>query len=269
MIDLAISPCPNDTFIFYNMHSEHPEIELVFADVEELNRRALEEQRHALTKMSFYAILKASEYTLLSCGGALGSGCGPILLSGKTRRRLEDLTEILTPGLNTTANLLLDLYLSENHPRPSAVKRVPVRYDLILPMLSQGAEAGIIIHEERFTYPAYGLEAMQDLGDWWEKTTGLPIPLGGICAKKSLGPEFAASAERMIRKSLALAWENPAATKDFVKCYSQSLEDHVIQAHIDLYVNKYSMDLSEKGRRAVEELRSRADAAGLLQPAGK
>jgi len=264
MIDLAVSPCPNDTFIFYNMHREHPEIELVFADVEELNRRALMEQRHALTKMSFYAILKASEYSLLSCGGALGSGCGPILISGSTQKRLEDLTEILTPGPNTTASLLLDLYLSEKHPNPARVKRTPVRYDRILPLLAAGADAGIIIHEERFTYPSSGLKALEDLGDWWEKTTGLPIPLGGICSKKSLGPEFKTRSENMIRKSLEEAWRNPAATKDFVKCYSQSLEDHVIEQHIALYVNQYSMDLGREGFAAVEELRNRAVRAGLI-----
>lgn len=268
MIDLAISPCPNDTFIFYNMHRSHPEIELVFADVEELNQRALTLARHALTKMSFYAILKASSYTLLSCGGALGKGCGPILLSGKGNKPLEEITEILIPGPNTTACLLLDLFLSERHPNPSAVKRKPVRYDRILPLLAAEAEAGVIIHEERFTYPSFGLTALQDLGDWWERTTSLPIPLGGICARKDLGGDFAASAETMIRDSLKTAWANPAGTKEFVKQYSQSLEDHVILQHIDLYVNSFSMDLGESGREAVDELRRRAASAGLLAVQG-
>lgn len=264
MIDLAISPCPNDTFIFYNMHRMHPEIELVFADVEELNQRALLGARHALTKMSFYAVLKAEQYTLLSCGGAMGQGCGPILLSGKSDRRIEDLTEILIPGPNTTACLLLDLFLSGRHPDPASVKRTAVRYDRILPMLAEGAEAGVIIHEERFTFASFGLRAMQDLGDWWEKETGLPIPLGGICARKDLGPAFAADSEKMIRESLAAAWNNPEGTRDFVKRYSQSLEDSVIQQHIDLYVNRYSMDPGNEGSRAVAELRHRAAAAGLI-----
>lgn len=261
MIDLAISPCPNDTFIFYNMHRMHPEIELVFADVEELNRRALTDARHALTKMSFYAVLKAERYELLSCGGALGQGLGPILLSNLP---LKDITEILIPGPNTTASLLLDLFLSEQHPAPASVKRLPVRYDKILPMLRAGAEAGVIIHEERFTYAATGLKALQDLGDWWEKETGLPIPLGGICARKDLGSGFAKDAEQMIRESLLQAWKDPGSTQDFVKCYSQSLEDSVIQQHIELYVNDFSLDLGEKGRQAVSELKRRAAAAGLV-----
>lgn len=262
MIDLAISPCPNDTFIFYNMHRHHPEIELVFADVEELNQRALGEARHVLTKMSFYAILKASRYTLLSCGGALGWGSGPILLSGRDNRPLEDMKEILVPGPNTTACLLLDLYLSQRFPGRK-FKRTPVRYDRILPMLRDGAEAGVIIHEERFTYPAFGLSPVQDLGAWWESETGLPIPLGGICARKDAGAEFAARAETWIRESLSEARANPAAVRPFVKQYSQSLEDPVIDQHIALYVNDFSFDMGETGRRAVDELEKRARAAGL------
>lgn len=262
-MDLAISPCPNDTFIFCHLMRSMPDLQLVFADVEELNQRALVEKKHALSKLSFYAILRAKGYTLLDSGGAMGQGCGPILLYGKkSNGKISDLKRILTPGRSTTAALLLDLFLAENHPDPQSVERVPVRYDRILPSLGE-EEAGLIIHEERFTYPSYGAVKAQDLGEWWEQTTGLPIPLGGIVIRNDL-LDRKSEIESKIRESLQAAWKDPASVKDFVKCYSQSLEDTVIQSHIDLYVNRYTESLGEDGMRALEVLRQKAEKAGLL-----
>ncbi len=262
-MDLAISPCPNDTFIFYHMKQAMPELNLVFADVEELNHRALTEKRHEISKLSFYAILRAKGYRLLDCGGAMGQGCGPLILfGGRAPGSIAQLKRILIPGKFTTARLLLELFLAENHPNPASVERVPIRYDRILPALAE-EEAGVIIHEERFTYPSYGYSCAQDLGEWWESSTGLPIPLGGIvlredCAQR--GEEI----ETRIRDSLRKAWADPASVRDFVKCYSQSLEDSVIQSHIDLYVNRYSESLGETGHKALAVLREKAAAAGLL-----
>jgi len=270
-MDLAISPCPNDTFIFYHMKKSNSQLQLEFADVEELNRRALNEKRHMISKLSFFAILKAEGYQLLDCGGAMGQGCGPLLLFAKGYDGgIENLKRILIPGRMTTAALLLELYLNENHPNPRSVERVPVRYDQILPSLAPrdqaapSSEAGLIIHEDRFVYPKYGLRAAVDLGAWWEQTTNLPIPLGGIVVRRDAGAEFARQIEQEIRDSLKKAWGDPESTRDFVKQYSQSLEDSVIQSHIDLYVNKYTESFGDDGRTALTVLKEKATNAGLL-----
>lgn len=282
--DLAISPCPNDTYIFYHLIHDadlfagwpgaEGGLAVALEDVEELNRRALEEGRHAVTKLSYYALSALEDrYQLLEPGGALGEGCGPLLISGRdpgagsTHSVAEVLAgrpRILVPGRWTTAFLLLQLYLRAAGLAPDAVEFVPTRYDRIMPALASGAEQfGIIIHEDRFTFRARGLFAVQDLGAWWEETTGLPIPLGGIAVRRDLGADFARRAAETVRESLLRARRDVAPAWPYIKEHAQALEDEVIRQHIELYVNDYSLDPGERGRQAIRTLFERARAAGL------
>ena len=266
---MAISPCPNDTFIFHHLIENgfgDRKLECHFEDVEELNRRALEEGRHAITKMSYHALLKLEgRYRLLSSGGALGRGCGPLLISGRPcgpealRGEIEAAGRVLTPGPLTTASLLLRLFLKSIGVDLSRIRFESARYDLILDKLLSGEERfGVIIHEERFTYQKRGLHGIRDLGDWWEGSTGLPIPLGCIAVRSDVPAELDEDLNAAIRNSLLAARENPERSRPFVKRHAQALEDDVIDAHIGLYVNDFSLDLGDEGRRAVAELRRRA-----------
>ncbi len=277
-LDLAISPCPNDTFIFHKFSNpgftDHT-IRLVLEDVEELNRRAIEEQRHEISKLSYFAIaLLQSEYRLLDAGGALGRGCGPILITGPDHkeRALEQLTakaqkdriRILIPGRYTTANLLLHLFLNESGIDLDRVNFIPERYDRILSKLRSGEESyGVIIHEERFTYQGMGLFPVRDMGDWWESHTGLPIPLGGIAIRKDIPSEVADHIEQKIKASLAEVRRDITPAWDFIKKNAQALEDEVIRSHIDLYVNDYSLDPGEEGKKAIRKLFELAQKASI------
>jgi len=274
MIDVAISPCPNDTFIFAHLGRRGEEllgreIVLDFADVEELNRRAIEERRHRVSKMSYFAFARAREdYTLLPAGGALGRGCGPLLISGRDpgdgAEAAGTLTRVLIPGRWTTANLLTHLFLADRGREIDSIEFVPTRYDRIIPALQSGEAAyGVIIHEERFTYQKRGLFAVQDLGEWWEQTTGAPIPLGCIAVRNDVKAELQERLTQAIRASLAAARQDPAAIRDFVKQYSQELDDEVIDQHIGLYVNDFSLDVGEEGQKAIAELFARAEQAGI------
>ncbi len=273
-LDLAISPCPNDTFIFRHFLSENflpfP-VTLHLADVEELNRRAIEEGRHAITKISFYAMAKLqNRYRLLSAGGALGRGCGPLIVSSwqekypagrgdadrkEAAERIRNHGRILIPGQWTTAHLLTRLFLKNQGVDLSSIEFIPCRYDGILELLTGGKEKfGVIIHEERFTFQDRGCLAVQDLGEWWEDFTGGPIPLGCIAVRSDVPSSLALEIEDGIRKSLRMAWADPESTMDFVRPHAQSLEDAVMKAHIDLYVNPYSENFGEDGRAAIERL---------------
>ena len=286
MTDLAISPCPNDTYIFYHMihdpdlrgpllGTDGGNLTVALEDVEELNRRAIEERRHAITKLSYYALAVLDEsYRLLEPGGALGQGCGPLLITGRqtpehlppeaTARALSERPRILVPGRWTTAFLLLQLFLRHAGVDPDQVEFVPTRYDRIMPALMEGSEDfGIIIHEDRFTYRRNGLFALQDLGAWWETDTGLPIPLGGIAVRRDLGDAFAERAAQAVRASLGRARADMQPAWPYIKEHAQALEDDVIQSHIDLYVNDYSLDPGEHGMNAIRTLFDRAKAAGL------
>ncbi|MCR9144653.1 MAG: 1,4-dihydroxy-6-naphthoate synthase [bacterium] len=276
-IDLAISPCPNDTFIFHHLKENGAELlgaplRLDFADVEELNRRALEEQRHAITKLSFFAMSRLGDsYEMLNNGGALGRGCGPLLITNQSGK-IDDprsIRRVLIPGQYTTANLLTHLFFADQGLSADEIKAIEfeaVRYEQILPALQNGrADFGVIIHEERFTYERAGLLPVRDLGAWWEESTGLPIPLGCIAVRKDLitAGLKKESIEAAIRASIAHAYEHPGDSKAFIKEHSQALEDPVIAAHIDLYVNDFSRDLGAEGQRAAQELFRRAADAGI------
>lgn len=264
---LGYSPCPNDTFIFYAlMHGRIPlsgfSISEELADVETLNRRALAGELD-LTKVSYHAFGHLrDEYALLRSGGALGSGCGPLVVA-RQAMRLEDLRGklIAIPGELTTANLLLQLH-------GSGYERLQILpFDRIVAAVASGSvDAGLIIHESRFTFAEHGLVQVEDLGAWWEELTGLPIPLGGILARRRLGREVIAEVERAINASVRYAFVHPEEARAYIRTHAQELDDAVIDQHIALYVNHFSLDLGEEGLAAVHELLHRAAAAGIIPP---
>ncbi|MDM7323709.1 MAG: 1,4-dihydroxy-6-naphthoate synthase [Thermus sp.] len=262
-LELGYSPCPNDTFIFYALtHGlvESPlPVRAVLEDVETLNRWALE-GRLPLTKLSYAAYGRVRErYVALRSGGAMGRGVGPLLVAKGPLKGLKGV-RVAVPGRNTTAFLLLSLYAEGFEP-------VEVRYDRILPLVAQGeVEAGLIIHESRFTYPQYGLERVLDLGEWWEEETGLPLPLGAILARRDLGEDLIRSLDKAVRQSLEYALAHPEKTFPYLRAYAQELSQEVIWAHVRTYVNEFSLDVGEEGERAVEKLFSEAEARGLLPP---
>ena len=254
---LGISPCPNDTFIFdalvhQKIDTEGFEFDVVVADLEQLNRWAFEGKLD-ITKLSFNAFAKCiSEYVLLDSGSALGRNCGPLLIK-KFKTVLTSESKIAIPGIYTTANLLLSIS------NPEYSNKVEVLFSEIEnEILSGNVDVGLIIHENRFTYQQKGLEKIKDLGEFWEQKTGLPLPLGGIGVKRLLPFEIQKKMERVLRKSVEYAFENRESSLEFVKCHAQEMERDVIDAHIALYVNSYSVSLAEKGREAVQLLFEKA-----------
>ncbi|NOZ25808.1 MAG: 1,4-dihydroxy-6-naphthoate synthase [Nitrospirae bacterium] len=265
-ISLGFSTCPNDTFIFYPMvHGRIDTGGLTFrerlADVEELNRMALRGELD-VTKVSCHALGRLlGDYCLLRSGGALGRGCGPLVVA-RERMRMEDLRggKIAVPGRLTTAFLFLCLY----DPGFEG-DAIPMPFYRIMESVKRGeADAGLIIHEGRFTYPLYGLTEVMDLGKWWEEKTGLPIPLGGIVAKRSLGTERIRRIERLIAEAIGYCRSHPGEPMRYIRMHAQEMSDEVVRRHIDLYVNEFSSDVGEEGRRAVETLMVKARERGLL-----
>lgn len=264
---LGYSPCPNDTFIFYALvHGRLATGGLGFKeilrDVEALNRMALAAELD-VTKVSSHALGNLREdYCLLRSGGALGRGCGPLVVAPR-QRDMKELKgkRIAIPGRLTTAYLLLQLYdpsLGEN--------AVAMPFDEVMGAVKRGeAEAGLIIHEGRFTYPRYGLVSLMDLGQWWEETTGLPIPLGSIIARRGLGRELIGRVEALVRESVLYAMANRQEPEGYIKEHSQELEDSVIRQHIDLYVNDFTVDMGEEGAAALREFLRRAEERGIIK----
>ena len=250
-LTFGFTPCPNDAFAFHALvHGlvDAPfAIEPVLLDIEELNQRARSGELD-LTKLSFGAAAAAGDrYRLLRSGAALGNGVGPLVVA-REPTALEDAAAggIAVPGYDTTAFLLLRLAA------PSLGDVVELRYDRILDAVAQGkVDAGLIIHESRFTYTEHGLVKVADLGDWWEGETGLPVPLAGIYARDDVESE---PVERAIRASVEYAFAHPDASRDYVREHSHELSEEVCRAHIELYVNAYSVDLGEPGLAAIERL---------------
>ncbi len=254
-LSLGYSPCPNDTFIFHALTHGRVEapglsFEERLEDVETLNRLAMEGVLD-VTKVSYGAVpYLLDRYELLRSGGALGRGCGPLLVA-REATTVEALRgrRIAIPGRLTTANLLLRLR------DPELEEGTEVLYSEIMPAVVRGeADAGLIIHESRFTYAELGLVRVVDLGEWWEEETGAPIPLGGIVARRSLGEERIRAVETAIRRSVERALERPEASAAYVRAHAREMDPQVMRRHIDLYVNDFSLDLGEAGGRAVEEL---------------
>ncbi len=265
-LTIGFSPCPNDTFIFDAMVNKHIDtkgidFEYVLEDVETLNRWA-DEGKLDITKLSYNAFLHTvDKYALLHSGSALGKGVGPLLIS-KEPLDLNNIAQfkIAIPGINTTANLLLSLAF------PQAKQKTEVIFSEIeASVLSGTFDAGLIIHESRFTYQQKGLKKLIDLGDWWENTVNAAIPLGGIVIKRSFDRELSATVDSIIKESLQYSWNSYPHLSDFVKQHSQEMEEEVMRKHIELYVNNYTTDLGEEGEKAINTLFDKAKSAGLLK----
>lgn len=253
-LTFGYSPCPNDTFAFHALAHGLVEapflVRPVLLDIEELNRRA-HTGEFDLTKLSVGAFAGVGgRYRLLRSGAALGKGVGPLVVA-RTPMPLADVVRgrIAIPGRETTAFRLLGLAA------PALGEVVEMRYDRILRAVSGGeVDAGLIIHESRFTYAEHGLVQAIDLGDWWEQETGLPVPLAGICARSDLDAGISAAAERAIRASVQYAFDHPEASRAYVRAHAQELSDAVCDAHIALYVNAFSLDMGDEGSRAIARL---------------
>lgn len=265
-LTLAYSPCPNDTYIFAawtnGMLQGKPEVRVHLEDVESLNHSALKAD-YALTKASYGAIpLLIGNYRILRAGGALGRGCGPLLIAQPgAGTRLEDFADkvVAIPGEMTTAFMLLRLAMNR---RPQTIQ---MRFDRIVDAVASGTvDAGLIIHESRFTYQNTGLVSIVDLGEWWESQTAMPIPLGAILARNDLNDDDARAANDAIRSSLRHAREREADVMPYVREHAFEMSEEVMRKHIDLYVNEYSDDVREEGIAAVNELFRRAHQAGII-----
>jgi 1,4-dihydroxy-6-naphthoate synthase len=265
---LGYSPCPNDTFIFYALvHKKikgFVEFSEILKDVEALNRMALLKELD-VSKVSYHALgFLRDDYCLLHSGSAIGKGCGPLIVAKKPieTSNLSRKT-IAVPGKMTTANLLLQIY------NPDIKRIVEMPFDTIMNAVSLGiVDAGLIIHEGRFTYPAYNLVQIVDLGDWWEKETGFPIPLGGILAKRDLGARSINHIDALLKKSIEYSIQNRELSRDYIRIHSQELDNHVIDQHIDLYVNHYTLDIKD-GIAAIEKLLKTADELNLIPHSDK
>jgi len=263
-LTLGFSTCPNDTFIFDAMihgkvNTEGLEFECVMADVEELNRNAFEGSID-ITKLSYHAFMYVSEnYRLLTAGSALGYKNGPLLIA-RQNFNSTDLSSktIAIPGKYTTANLLLNVLYAE-----AGNKKTYLFSDIEDAVLSGEVDAGLIIHENRFTYEAKGLVKIADLGEAWEKQTKSPIPLGGIVVHRKHNDELQQKINRVMRRSVEFALANPDSGKEFVKSNSQELDDEVIKMHIGLYVNQFTVDLGETGKNAITALFEKAIKSGV------
>lgn len=269
VIKLGFSPCPNDCFIFDalvngKIDTEGLQFEMIMDDVEALNQRGFRAELD-VTKLSFFAYaFLTKKYQLLNSGSALGNNCGPLLIT-----KVNDISyftalpadlKIAIPGKYTTANLLLSIAL------PDAKKKIEYLFSEIEEaVLSSKVNAGLIIHENRFTYEQKGLKKVMDLGEFWESIAHAPIPLGGIAIKRTFSPELKHKIDRLIRKSVEFAFANPKSSSDFVKKNAQEMNEEVMYKHIDLYVNKYSIDLGTEGRRAVELLFKKAQELDIIE----
>ncbi len=254
-LTLGFSSCPNDTFIFDALvHNKidvgNLEFEFILADVEELNNLALEGNID-VTKLSYNAYAYVSHnYKLLNSGSALGNSNGPLLISKQKiyPDELDDIS-VAIPGRLTTANLLLSIAY------PKLINKFEYLFsDIEERVLSGETDAGLIIHENRFTYARKSLRKIVDLGEFWETKTGMPIPLGGIVVNRKLPFELQCFLDKLVRKSLEYAYSNPLSSFDFVKQYAQEMDEEIMRKHIDLYVNDYSLDLGDKGRNAILRL---------------
>ena len=252
-LKLGFSSCPNDTFMFdalvhQKINTEGLNFDFVLADVEQLNTWAFKGKLD-ITKLSFNAFSKCiADYILLDSGSALGRGCGPLLIT-KPGQILTPESKIAIPGEYTTANLLLSIS------NPEYYNKFEILFSEIEDeVLSGNFDAGLIIHENRFTYKEKGLEKVKDLGDFWKQETGLPLPLGGIVVRREFSFETHKKIERVLRKSIEYAFNNRDSSLDFVKSHAQEMEPAVIDSHIALYVNNYSISLEENGRKAVRLL---------------
>jgi 1,4-dihydroxy-6-naphthoate synthase len=264
-LSLGFSPCPNDTFIFdamihHKIDTEGLDFEVFYDDVETLNQKAMRGELD-ITKLSYHAFAYvADKYVLMDAGSALGFGVGPLLICKDDPEKLiSDLKSQISnlkigiPGKYTTANFLLGTAF------PNATNKVELVFSDIENAVFEGRiDIGLIIHENRFTYQDKGLKKIIDLGDYWEKETGCAIPLGGIVANRKLPLEVQHKINRVIRHSVEFAFENPKSGLEFIRSHAQEMSEEVMYKHIELYVNKYSVDLGAEGKKAIKLLFDKA-----------
>ena len=268
-LTVAYSPCPNDCFMFDAMvhgriDTEGLEFDVHLLDIDALNAAAIAGEFDA-TKLSFHAYpYCANAYVLLDAGSALGNNCGPLLISKRAIPRKEVADgglRIAIPGRLTTANFLCGLAF------PNAQDKTPILFSDIEPAVLDGRfDAGVIIHENRFTYEAKGLKKIIDLGEFWEGETGAPIPLGGIVVRRALSDDVRRALNRVMRRSVEFAFAHRDASLPYVRAHAQEMSEEVMYKHIDLYVNQFSVDLGREGRRAIELMFTRAQTAGIVPP---
>ncbi|MFE6687076.1 1,4-dihydroxy-6-naphthoate synthase [Streptomyces sp. NPDC057743] len=273
-LSIAYSPCPNDTFVFdalaHGRVPDAPELAVTFADIDVTNGLAERGELDVL-KVS-YAVLPwvLEEYALLPCGGALGRGCGPLVLTRQPGGAADLVGKtVAVPSERSTAYLLFRLWVADQVPG-GVGEIVVLPFHEIMPAVRDGkVDAGLVIHEARFTYQDYGLHCLADMGEHWERTTGLPIPLGAIIAKRSLGEGVLRGLADAIRTSVRMAWDDPEASRPYVLEHAQEMDPKVTDQHIGLYVNEFTADLGEDGYAAVRGLLTRAAAEGLVPPLGR
>ena len=264
-LTFGYSPCPNDTFMFNaiacgDVGVAGYRMKPVLNDIETLNGLAMNGTLD-VTKLSFYAWLKAKKsYRLLTSGAAMGFGCGPVLIARKPLKQgAIDRCRVVLPGRWTTAHLLFRLWA------PDASQRLFAPYDRIFESLASGhADCGVIIHESRFTFESAGYSSVVDLGAWWEEKTGLPIPLGGIAARKSLGEPLIEQVDAAVNESIRQAMASPEETLPYIRQHAQEMDETVLQAHICTFVNDFSLGLTAQGRRAIDTLETMARQAGAI-----
>lgn len=264
---IAFSPCPNDTFVFHawahGLIPGAPELEVMYADIDITNHLAINAEGPEVMKISYAAlpwVLK--DYALIPCGGALGRGCGPLVLTQDSSDPAQlSGKRVAVPSERSTAYLLFRLWAAQNV--PGGIGEIVVMpFHEIMPAVRDGKiDAGLVIHEARFTYQNYGLTLMKDLGSWWEADTGLPIPLGAIIARRHMD---IAALTKWTRASVEYAWAHPEASQEYVACHAQEMAPEVTKAHIELYVNEFTRELGEDGFAAIEALLTRAAAEGLV-----
>jgi 1,4-dihydroxy-6-naphthoate synthase len=249
---IGFSPCPNDTFIFDalihgKIDTEGLEFEVYMADVEELNLMAFRGELD-ITKLSYHAFLHILEaYVMMDSGSALGNNCGPLIIKNVGDKNPIESDLIAIPGKYTTANFLL------NYAFPKLQNKQEVLFsDIESAIKNKQVSAGLIIHENRFTYADRGFEKVKDLGEDWEQSTGMPIPLGGIAIKRNFDKALQEKVQRLIRKSIEFAFNNPLESLEYVKLNAQEMDAEVMQKHINLYVNDYSISLGAKGKSAIQ-----------------
>jgi 1,4-dihydroxy-6-naphthoate synthase len=271
IMKIAFSPCPNDTFVFHawvhGLISGAPKLEVTFADIDITNRLAAEANELDVLKISYAALPWVStEYKLLPCGGALGRGCGPLVLTADPTVIAQGPSalagkRVAVPSDRSTAYLLFRLWAAQQV-SGGVPDIVVMPFHEIMPAVGKGTiDAGLVIHEARFTYPTYGLTLVEDMGLWWERDTGLPIPLGAIIARRSLD---LTAITNWIRASVAYAWAHPEVSGDYVMNHAQEMSVEVAKAHIELYVNEFTADIGDMGYKAVETLLNRATREGLV-----
>ena len=264
-LTLGFSHCPNDTFIFdalihNKIDTEGLEFEVVFDDVETLNQKALRGELD-ITKLSFHAFAYvANKYALLDAGSALGFGVGPLLIS-KNQFQGEPNADLKVgiPGKYTTANFLLGIA----YPHLQN-KEIMVFSEIESALIDEKIDLGLIIHENRFTYQDKGLNKIVDLGDYWEKLTGCAIPLGGIVINRNLDREIQLKVNRLVRQSVEYAFAHPKSCIEFIREHAQEMDEAVMYKHIELYVNKYSINLGQEGRKAIDTLFTLAQERNLI-----